>query len=247
MFTSKSQASDFFGAVTTLLPQQEARPIDKSFVHKTSKDKVLITDVIRLPDVLHRACFADSSFAGVYVGLASPNLTCEFCFDHPLDHYPLMMLIEIGRQFGNAVSHRHYNIPLNGYIGIADTLLFNFQRFTELDLPLYVICADSQITNRKSMHQRHSDFSFLQAGAECVSGGGGYSIMNSSAYRRFRSNSRSELVHHPVRDPADIPTNLDLRHLPHERSCSTSGTQPPRPERLLCQRDCLPYPSRPGA
>ncbi|MCP3962202.1 MAG: hypothetical protein GY719_30535, partial [bacterium] len=58
-----------------------------------------------------------------------------FFFEHPLDHYPGLMLIEAGRQFGTTVAHLLYGVPFDTAF-ILNGLRVDFTSFAELGKPV---------------------------------------------------------------------------------------------------------------
>ncbi len=80
--------------------------ICKSILHKVYDENVLIHDIVSIPEYENRQ---DSN---LYYSIACPNFSCNFIFDHPLDHYPFMLLIELARQISIGVTHKFKDIPV---------------------------------------------------------------------------------------------------------------------------------------
>ncbi len=209
MFRTENSCYDFFTFVskTGLVFH---RQIEKNFVHKHNSAQVVISEINLLADDQVRDYFKTESVNSVCYGYAIPNLNCSVCFDHPLDHYPLMMMFEIGRQFGVAASHKFYDIPLQGFVNIVDSLSFEFKTFLELDKPVCVVCIDKNIKVKKGIHRRQMELSFIQEGIHCASGAGNISVFNKALYARMRTASRSRVINEVVRDIKTIPTNVNL-------------------------------------
>lgn len=84
----------------------EVIPIEREYVHKINPSQVVISDVKKIEKNKINVIFPHKKEISVSYCQAKPNLSCPVCFDHPLDHYPLMMLLEIGRQLAIAASHK---------------------------------------------------------------------------------------------------------------------------------------------
>lgn len=209
MFSSEQEAKAVFDLISAR-SSSDAHPIAQQMVHKHNPSQVVIGDVGRIDPEDLSAWFPREAGTNVFYGQAIPNLDCEVCFDHPLDHYPLMMIFEIGRQLGIAISHQFYDIPLQGFINIVDSLSFEFKTFLELDKPVYVVCVDSDIKDKKGIHRRKMELAFLQEGVHCASGGGNVSVFRRALYDRMRAASRTKVLGEPVRCARSIPTNLDV-------------------------------------
>ncbi|MCU7905562.1 MAG: hypothetical protein KZQ76_06820 [Candidatus Thiodiazotropha sp. (ex Epidulcina cf. delphinae)] len=209
MFASDRQVTDLFDAMVDQRPR-ESKPIAKERVHKSDPDKVVIGDIKLLTGDVCMKPVAGTDCKRLYFCNALPNFECGVCFDHPLDHYPLMMIFEMGRQVGIAVSHEFYGVPLKGHINIVDALSFEFKRFLELDKPVYIVCADSAVQERKGLLRREMNLAFIQEGVHCASGSGNVSIVSHALYKRMRAASRSGIIGRPVAGAHAIPTNVDL-------------------------------------
>lgn len=186
------------------------RPISKQYVHKKRADQVIIGDISHLEPGIANDVMECEHDCRLFYGRGYPNLNCEVCFDHPLDHYPLMMILEMGRQFGIATSHAFYDIPLEGYISIADALTFQFNVFMELDKPAYMVCIDSDIEEKRGTLRRHIDILFMQEGVVCATGACDISTYKKGLYQRMRQSSRKKLIPTPASEKVFIPTNIDL-------------------------------------
>lgn len=208
MFTSELQAKNFFDFISN--QELQTSQIDKKLVHKLSEEQVVIGDINELSSESINKYFPEGNYISMYYGKAYPNLECNVCFDHPLDHYPLMMIFEMGRQAGIAVSHKFYDVPLTGYINIVDSLSFNFKQFMELDKPVFIVCSDTDVKNKKGIQRRYMEFSFMQEGVYCASGIANVSVFGKNLYKKLRSNSRKKI------DPSFssrgniIPTNTEI-------------------------------------
>lgn len=187
-------------------------PIGKSYVHKSSEQQVLIGDIIRLPDRLLQEYCPEAHSGGAFFTRALPNLSCPFCFDHPLDHVPMMMLMEVARQYATAVSHRHLDVPLKGYIGVADSIGISMTRFLELDQPIYFLAFELDIKYRKKTHTRKSEGYFLQKGLQCAHVSGEMRVLTDNLYQRLRKGCRLEMLSDSHDCSKAIYNNLDVMH-----------------------------------
>ena len=109
--------------------------LDKKWVHKHQLENAFVSRVEPIgeghPDDFVAQLFLDSSHS--------------FFFEHPLDHYPGLMLVEAGRQLGTAVAHIEYNVPLDA-VFILNGLNIDFSSFAELDQPVFV---NSSVTEKE--------------------------------------------------------------------------------------------------
>lgn len=210
MFSNEDHVKTFFRFISQDHHKRSGERIDKAYVHKRNPNQVNISDIRPVPPVaLHLLEDAGAPF-NVFYGSAMPNLNCDVCFDHPLDHYPMMLAFEIGRQGALAVSHLFYDVPLDGYVCIVDTANLAFKQFMELDKPLYVVFVDSNIEDKKGVHKREMNTLFIQEGVVCAHCFGRITVLPKSMYRRFRLSSRSRVLQCPVGKTHHIPTNLDV-------------------------------------
>lgn len=113
----------------------------------------MISDIQKVPEYCIRK-ISNVSYEAYYCQ-AYPKLDCPFCFDHELDHVPFVMVVEFFRQTCIAISHKFYNIPLEGYINIMDDLNLQLPKFVELDLPMAIICINEVIKSSASTHKRN--------------------------------------------------------------------------------------------
>src|ERR1700681_84866 len=97
----------------------ETPRLDRILVHKHEEENVFVSR-------LERIAGEDDSF------LAQLALSADhgFFFEHPLDHYPGLMLVEAGRQAATALTHLFYGVPLDA-VFILRGLTIDFDSFAE--------------------------------------------------------------------------------------------------------------------
>ena len=105
----------------------KAPVMDKSVVHKHHQQNAFISRLERVDDDR-----PDDVIGQLHLDPEHP-----FFFEHPLDHYPGLMLVEAGRQFGTAVAHLLYGVPSDTSF-ILNGLRVDFTHFAELDKPVFV-------------------------------------------------------------------------------------------------------------
>lgn len=101
-------------------------PLGKELVHKHREQNVFVSRV-ELVGPEH----PDQFICQFALDPAHP-----FFFEHPLDHVPGLMIIEAGRQTGNAVCHLFYDVPF-GTSFVLSEAHFDFVAFAELSRPLF--------------------------------------------------------------------------------------------------------------
>ncbi len=100
--------------------------VDKKIVHKHQQSNVFVSRAERIsedPDEI--------------IGQLALPSDHPFFFEHPLDHFPGLMLIEAGRQFGTTVAHQIYGVPFDTSF-ILNGLRIDFTTFAELGKPVFV-------------------------------------------------------------------------------------------------------------
>jgi hypothetical protein len=70
-----------------------------------------------------------------------------YFFEHPVDHVPGLLLIEAARQLCIAAAHRFLEVPLHAAM-IVDEVHVRFERYAELDPPLFIALQASQPQHR---------------------------------------------------------------------------------------------------
>lgn len=191
----------------------EVVPIKKKYVHKRDNNQVLISNIIEIKKDRIGMVFPEKKDIFVLFCQAKPNLRCPVCFDHPLDHYPLMMIFEIYRQMAIATAHKIYNVPLKGYINIVDSLSFEFSYFAELDIPFIVMCVDVDVEMKEGiLYKRLMQFFGVQGGIVCSYGTGSMKVLKKELYLKLRRDSRDSILNKLGinREGGLIPTNIDL-------------------------------------
>jgi A-factor biosynthesis hotdog domain len=101
--------------------------LDRKVVHKHRVENVFVSRFERVGGE-----DSDHIVGQLYLDSAHP-----FFFEHALDHYPGLMLVEAGRQFGTAVAHAMYGVPLDA-IFTLNGVTVEFNNFAELDVPVFV-------------------------------------------------------------------------------------------------------------
>jgi len=115
--------------------------LDQKLVHKHKLENVFLSR-FEVVDDDH----PDDFRAQLYLDSKHP-----FFFEHPLDHYPGLMLVEAGRQLGTAVAHACYEVPLGDTVFILNGMEVDFTSFAELDVPVFVNSAVSEKKFKRGM------------------------------------------------------------------------------------------------
>ncbi len=106
----------------------KAPVMDKSVVHKHRQQNAFISRFEKV----------DDDHPHDIIGQLHLDPEHPFFFEHPLDHYPGLMLVEAGRQFGTAVAHELYDVPRKDTAFILNGLRVDFTHFAELGKPVFV-------------------------------------------------------------------------------------------------------------
>lgn len=158
--------------------------IDRHLVHKDQEENVLISHLEKLHDDL-------------IIGEVFQNLSHAFFYEHPKDHVPGLYILEAARQFGTALSHLYYDLPL-GTSFILNNLQAQFHRFAETSMPLFVMAkiSDKVYLNNK-LFQLDSHVLFVQNEQVIAEVNGNFKIFEITRYNNIRKNitqSHSSLV-----------------------------------------------------
>ncbi len=150
-------------------------PLDRSLVHKADAQNVLISRVQPLP-----------GHSDVFLGEIYQHLTHPFFYEHPKDHVPGLYLIEAIRQFGTALSHLHYDVPMDDAF-ILDDMQVKFHSFAETSRPLFVICLiQNKRHARGRLEQMRSQGLLVQNQQVIGTANGTYKFMAASRYSSLR-------------------------------------------------------------
>ena len=124
--------------------------ISRKFAHKKNDEQVIISDILQIVQN-HKLDVLKGAVVSIYYAHARPNLRCPVFFDHPLDHYPMAKLFELGRQLGITVCHKFNNVPLTGLMFVVNGIFIDFNKFAELDIPLELIEIDINTKYKKTI------------------------------------------------------------------------------------------------
>ncbi len=177
--------------------------LNKTFVHKTNPQNVLINDIIKIKD-------SEGEFdekIGLYYSVATPNFQCSFIFDHPLDHYSFMLMLELARQVSIGVTHKYNHFSVESIKNTVNNIDLKIHNFAELDCPMLIGCTDEIRKNKPTMQIRDLNFFFVQNGKLCAEIKSAISVMSSQLYNRFRINNRRNTL---GIDDVNLITNLDI-------------------------------------
>ena len=111
--------------------------VDKRFVHKHQEGNVFVSRAQAIDD--------DN-----IIGQLALDPTHPFFFEHPLDHYPGLMLVEAGRQFGTTVAHQVYGVPPDT-VFILNAMTVDFITFAELGKPVFINSTVSEKEFKRGM------------------------------------------------------------------------------------------------
>ena len=159
----------------------ETPRLDRILVHKHEEENVFVSR-------LERIAGEDDSF------LAQLALSADhgFFFEHPLDHYPGLMLVEAGRQAATALTHLFYGVPLDA-VFILRGLTIDFDSFAELGEPVFAL---SQVSEREIRHGQLAGMFcegvFIQFGKPIGKMSGRWQIFERRVIARMRSVAQAE-------------------------------------------------------
>lgn len=152
--------------------------IDNKLVHKSNDENVCISRIAQI-----------SAEKEQYLTQVAVDLKHPFFFDHPYDHIPGMLFVEVGRQVGTAVSHMFYDVP-NSVVFVLKDIYFNFKNYAELDAPLFLSSAISDKIYRKDqLISMNHEGVFIQNGKELASMGGTWKIYDKKLMERMRNKN----------------------------------------------------------
>lgn len=153
--------------------------IDKKLVHKSKVENVCVSRIEQI-----------SLEKEQYLSQVAVDLEHPFFFDHPYDHIPGMLFVEVGRQVGTAVSHLFYQVP-GDVVFVLKDINFSFNSYADLDAPLFISSAISEKKFRKGqlVSMKH-DGIFIQHGKEIASMGGTWNIYDKKLIERMRNGRK---------------------------------------------------------
>lgn len=153
--------------------------LDRKWVHKRDDANVLVARVERgdAPDTFLSELRIPRDHA--------------FFFEHEVDHVPGLALIEAGRQVGVAVSHRFYDVQLDGFVFLIRELNATFSAFADLEAPVF---GNSVVSDVVVKHGRTARMSYtghyLQHGRSIGTLTGTWAIVPAGVTQRLRRESR---------------------------------------------------------
>ena len=157
-----------------------ARPIDKTLVHKRHEENVFVSRIAQLSE-------GEEAFYLIQLFLSADH---AFFFEHPLDHYPGLMMVEAARQAATALTHLYYTVPLDA-VYILQGLSVDFTAFAELGEPVF---ASTRISDKKirdgQLTAMFCEGGFIQRGKPIGTMSGRWQIYDRRAAQRLRSLSR---------------------------------------------------------
>jgi hypothetical protein len=193
--------------------------LNSSYVHKVNDEQVWISDVRNADEYAWEVDELRPNT--LFYTYAYPNLNCPVCFDHQLDHYPMMSLFEMTRQMGLAIMHRFYHVPMKGYISVVQKLSFDYRVFAELDFPLVIYMVDtSEPVFVNKVQNRIVELFFVQENVICAYVQGEMSALKSETYLRIRKAARKNKLASRFGNTSEVEfvTNVDVAPLYASRS-----------------------------
>lgn len=168
--------SDVLDRLQAWEAEGEPPVIDKAIVHKHQQGNVFVS----------RAEPIDGDRPDEIIGQLFLPADHPFFFEHPLDHYPGLMLIEAGRQFGTTVAHTLYGVP-HDTVFILNGLRVDFSSFAELGKPVFVNSTVSEKQFKRDMlTSMLYEGNFVQGGEEIGFMSGRWHIYPKKVMARMR-------------------------------------------------------------
>jgi 2-oxo-3-(phosphooxy)propyl 3-oxoalkanoate synthase len=136
-------------------PPNPAR-VDKRYVQKEREQNVLVARVDRIsPEKLDE-----------FVAEVALDPDHAYFFEHPVDHYPALSLVDAAQQCLTAGAHLLYGIPLETEF-VGDEITFKFTQYAELDQQLFMhgLVLDKQYKGER-LRSVHLGCRFIQGGKE---------------------------------------------------------------------------------
>jgi hypothetical protein len=184
--------------------------LDKQYVHKTDPNQVVVSTIYNADEYGYEV--EELRPHVLFYAYACPNLTCPVVFDHPLDHYPMMSLFEIGRQMSLAIMHQFYQVPFEGYMCISNEVGFNYKVFAELDMPLALITADtSELQIGEKIQRRNLHIFYIQENCICATAKVDMTSCKKDVYKKIRKSARRSRLANKFGNIEDVKfiSNLD--------------------------------------
>lgn len=202
----KKKALEYFFELSAKMSEplsEQKLCIDNSFVHKVKSKNVVISDIAKIES----SSDDFESDINLYYSIACPNFKCEFIFDHPLDHYSFMLLLESARQMSIGVTHKYMKISINSIKNTVSNVDLKIHRFAELDYPLMLGYIDHVVKNKRTIQVRDLYFFFIQKGKLCAEVKSAISVMTVELYNRYRTTNRQETI---GKENVELVTNVDI-------------------------------------
>jgi A-factor biosynthesis hotdog protein len=157
-------------------------PLDRILVHKHREENVFVSRI----EQIARGEEEDNFMVQFYLDRDHP-----FFFEHPLDHYPGLMLLEAARQAATALTHLFYGVPLDS-IYIMQGLAVDFTAFAELDEPVFGL---NKVSDKKfrqgQLTGMFSEGVFIQRSKPIGTMSGRWQIYDRRAALRLRAVSKA--------------------------------------------------------
>ncbi len=173
--------------VDRLQPRSEDGPagrpgrLDKKLVHKWQEENVFVSRIEQVSNGDE-----DNFVVQLYLEADHP-----FFFEHPLDHYPGLMLVEAARQAATALTHIFYGVPLDSMY-ILQGLSVDFTAFAELNEPVFVL---SKVTDKRlrqgQLTGMFCEGTFIQREKPFGTMSGRWQIYDRRAAQRLRAVARA--------------------------------------------------------
>lgn len=179
-----NEALDFIATWAGSRVDSAASRLDRHLVHKEQPENVLLVRLDRVaPDVVVAEVLQNTSHA--------------FFYEHAKDHVPGLYLIEAARQFGIALAHLYYDVPLDRPF-IMDDLHVRFFRFAETARPLFVIghVHEKSYQDGHLAHMR-TTATFVQDGMEVCAVEGNFLISDPEWYAKKRNLNAAHAAPEP--------------------------------------------------
>ena len=154
-----------------------SEPVRREWVHKRRRENVLL-------EWLGRDLHEERFLAGL-----APALDHSFFRPRQARCWPELLVIEALRQLAEAISHRHYGVPL-GDAFVLEEIRIEQARPAGLDAPLLLVAEPTEVRRRKGVLREAScRFLAYHGDEEVLRAEGRWRVVPARVYRRLRGEA----------------------------------------------------------